>query len=176
MPSAASRWPESGCSSIFSSCFTVLVADYAGENYYHAAALLIVPVSGAALPTDILLAAILVKTGQFCQLCVATYLVNVLMVAAGFLWMRECGTKKRNITVHDGRAHARQHHGQFRRQGRPGLFVLFTALLGFSVFATTNIIDKKSGKKEITQKQINDIRDLFLRHRKPRSSIFRTAP
>ena len=136
--------------------FTVLVADYAGESYYDAAAILAASLSGAAVAVNFVLAAILVKTGLFCTLCVWTYAVDILMLAAGVLWTRESARQRGASIAALVAGTARGIPETSGGRAALGLFVLFAALLGFSVFATVNIIEKQSGKREFTRKQIND--------------------
>ncbi|MCP4134659.1 MAG: thioredoxin domain-containing protein [bacterium] len=69
--------------------FFILVADYAGDKYYSASAVVLYPLAILGVAADIALAAILifvVKT--FCHLCVITYIINILMVVAFFFWLR----------------------------------------------------------------------------------------
>ncbi len=58
---------------------TLLIAVYAGGRYKVYAWAVIFPLSVVSLLVDVILAGILVKLGKFCPLCVATYVINILI-------------------------------------------------------------------------------------------------
>lgn len=68
--------------------FTILVADYASENYYLHSAVILFPLIIMGLLVDILLAIALINLRLFCTLCIATYAINILLLVVLILWLR----------------------------------------------------------------------------------------
>jgi len=133
--------------------FTVLVADYAGGRYRSDAAAVLLPAALLALAADVVLAALLFKTGLFCTLCIATYAVNLLAAAALYALFRETG-----------RAEGPEARGAYRRlRETPGtadgravfsLFILFAFLLFVAVFSAGGMMKSAAGRARLPEREI----------------------
>ncbi|OHD63553.1 MAG: hypothetical protein A2176_07150 [Spirochaetes bacterium RBG_13_51_14] len=143
--------------------FIVLIADYAGGRYYDYALAALLPLSAAAVATDAVLGAILIATGIFCTLCIATYVVNISILAIVLLWYR--------ASVKDGRFSlagicrevlAAQESSPDRRAFYSS-FVLFIFLLTFAIFSTSYILRLKTGSARIPVDTINSFVISFYR-------------
>ncbi|HOO73045.1 MAG TPA: thioredoxin domain-containing protein [Spirochaetota bacterium] len=136
--------------------FTILVADYAGEIYYDTALLMILPLSGAALVFDAVLAAILVKTGLFCQLCVASYAVNILMFALSLMWLKKILREKGSSLISFAGSTCRGHTKTAAGRASLALFTLFVLFLFLSILATSQNMEKKTDRKKLSRTQIKE--------------------
>ncbi len=129
--------------------FILLIADYAEGRYHDYALALIMPLSIVSVIADVALGIILIATQLMCKLCIATYAVNIAMLALVIVWYR--------IAARD--AHF-SFTGVYRdlilpadpspdRKAFYSAFVLFTFLLGFAVFSTSYILKMKTEKAKI---------------------------
>lgn len=124
--------------------FILLIADYAGERYLSHAIAVILPLTAVALLADIALAIILIVGRHFCALCVATYGLNIAVMAIAVLWYRRAAKDdgirlatlyREMFSTRDASSDAKA----FR-----GAFVLFMFMLAFSVFSTSSILKTKT--------------------------------
>ncbi len=133
--------------------FTLLAADYAGGRYYGDAVCVLLPLALLALAADVVLAALLLRLGLFCSLCVATYAVNLLVAAALYQWWRKIWrvgghgfrgsfySLVRLSATHDGRAVF-------------ALYLLFTFFLFFTVLAAGGLMKTGASGTRIPKNEI----------------------
>ncbi len=129
--------------------FILLIADYA-EGRYHAYALaLILPLSAVAVLADVILGIILIITHLMCKFCIATYLVNIGMLALVIFWYR-AASKKGQLSLPDVyREVILPKEPSSDRKAFYSAFVLFIFLLGFAIFSTSYILRIKTEKPRI---------------------------
>ncbi len=131
--------------------FILLIADYA-EGRYHAYALaIILPLSAAAVVADIALGAILIKTQLLCKFCIATYAVNIAMLALVIIWFRTARKEGQFSLPAVFRELALPREPSPDRKAFYSAFVLFIFLLGFAIFSTSYILRVKTEKVKIPE-------------------------
>jgi len=140
--------------------FTLLVTDYAGETYHAPAAALLLPVCLLGLAADAALTVILVLLQQFCALCIATYLINIMSAAALYFWYRAVLTGPDRSLFRIPRV-LMEFAGARANRGFIAAFTLFTVFLLFDVFSTSTIMDMKSGADKISGKRITSYVNRF---------------
>lgn len=121
--------------------FLILVADYAQEKYYRILCGLSFTLVIAGLVSDVILGVIMIRIGVLCRLCVATYIINILLFITIFLFIKSSFSRNDIIeSIKD-----------FFKPSDPdekaslSLSILFAFFLAFAVFTSTNIIKMKSG-------------------------------
>ena len=97
--------------------FIVLIADYAGGRYHAYCLAVILPLAAVAVAADVVLAVILIITKLFCTFCIATYAVNIGILAVAILWFRKA-MKDEQFSLRRDRARARVGERRRRRTGR----------------------------------------------------------
>ena len=80
--------------------FTILVADYASESYYLHSAVILFPLIVLGLLVDILLGIALINMRLFCTSCIATYVINMLLLIILILWVRAI-TREHHTTLRE---------------------------------------------------------------------------
>lgn len=143
--------------------FVLLIADYARGRYYAYSLAALLPLACAAVTADILLGALLVKTGLFCALCIATYGVNLAVLALLLLWSmrdREAGGSGLAATC---RELLSDREASPDRKAFYASFILFMFLLAFALFSTSHIMRLKTERKMMPPEKIESILQEFYR-------------
>lgn len=136
--------------------FSLLIADYANGPYTRFVRHFLILGSGAALLVDLFLGALLVIMGQFCSLCVSTYLVNLALFGLLLIWNRtEDGKEEfvQNIfrSIKEALTPSSEEYGQ---RAALASFLIFVFFLAFSLYSTSNIMAMKGGKQAIPEQEI----------------------
>jgi len=137
--------------------FLMLIADYAEEYYYHIFMGLIFPLVIAGTAADVVLGILMIKIGELCTLCLWTYIINVLLVALLFLYLRKISNRVKLLEIIKG----------FFKPETPdrkavlALFVVFVFFLAFSVFTGSNILKTKAGSNKAPKSQITKLVEGF---------------
>jgi len=124
--------------------FLVLVADYAGDKYYKILCGIIFPLIIAGLAADIVLGILMIKIGELCSLCIATYLINVLLFISMFLFIKNRFVKneiKKSLINFFQPSDSDE-------KASLSLSILFAFFLAFAIFTGTNMIKMKSGSSK----------------------------
>jgi protein-disulfide isomerase/uncharacterized membrane protein len=129
--------------------FILLIADYA-EGRYHAYALaLILPLSAVAVLADAVLGIILIITHLLCKFCIATYLVNIGILALVIVWYRNARKDGQISLPGIYRELLLPKEPSPDRKAFYSSFVLFIFLLGFAIFSTSYILRMKTEKARV---------------------------
>lgn len=143
--------------------FMLLIADYAQGRYYAYSLAILLPLACAAVGADIFLGAILVAIGLYCALCIATYGVNLAILAVLILWsMKDRATGEFSLA------------GSYReiftdREASPdrkafyASFILFMFLLAFALFSTSHIMRLKTERQSMPPEKVEAILREFYR-------------
>lgn len=123
--------------------FVLLIADYAGGRYNAYSLALILPLAAAGIAADVVFGGILIKIRIFCRLCVATYVINIVMFAIAFLWFRSA-KQRDNFSLPGALRELVAGDSTPDRKAFHSAFILFLFLLVFSVFATSHILKIKT--------------------------------
>ncbi len=142
--------------------FILLIADYAGGRYHAYSLALILPLSAAGVAADIALGIILIKLKILCTFCVATYVINLAILALSLLWFQSAKKSDgfslpgalRELTAADSTPDRRAFHSAF---------ILFFFLLVFSVFATSLILKVKTATAKIPENKATAFLQNFYR-------------
>jgi protein-disulfide isomerase/uncharacterized membrane protein len=132
----------------------LLVADYAKGAYYNACAALLLPLSGLAVLADIILFIILIKINIFCPLCILTYITNILLFIAVFLWYKnikkaeDAGLMQLYKKVFD------YFKNTADSKAALSLFVLFAVFLAFSLLSAAHIMQLKTAEIRLSYDKI----------------------
>lgn len=133
--------------------FTLLAADYSGGRYRGDAVAVLLPAAILALIADVVLAALLIKTGLFCKLCIATYAINILAAAVLFVLLGQIGR--------DGETGFRGiYRGLLGMPRTPdgravfSLFILFGFLLFVALFSAGGMMKANAGRARIPAREI----------------------
>lgn len=121
--------------------FLTLVADYAQDKFYKIFCGFVFPLIIAGLISDVILGILMITIGEVCQLCIFTYVINILLFIVMFLFIKNHFSKNEIITS----------VAQFFKPENAdekasfALSILFVFFLAFAIFTSTNIIKMKSG-------------------------------
>ncbi len=135
--------------------FTLLVADYASDEYPPLALGVLLPVIAFGVAFDVFLGAVLVSMKTLCPLCISTYAVNLLALAVLIVWQRSERTKdgsglaafmKKALTYPLDLSHKRAF---------ASAFMLFVILLAFAVFSTGQILRTRTGQMAVSRADVN---------------------
>ncbi len=129
--------------------FIILVADYAQDKYYKILCGLTFPLIIAGLVSDVILGIIMIKIGVLCRLCLATYIINILLFTTIFLFIKN--SFSRNDIVESVKDFFKPSDSD--EKASLSLSILFVFFLAFAVFTSTNIIKMKSGSGITTEAQ-----------------------
>jgi len=121
--------------------FIILVADYAQEKYYKILCAIIFPLLIAGLISDVILGILMIKIGQLCNLCIATYLINLFLFIIAFIFIKNNFIK--NDVIESFVDFFKPSDSD--EKASLSLSILFSFFLIFAVFTSTNIIKMKSG-------------------------------
>ncbi len=140
--------------------FIVLIADYAGEQYYRYSAAVLLPLVLVSLAVDLGLLVLLIVLKTFCGLCVATYGINVLLLVAAIFWYRHLKRETgaglsawiKEMVSTENSPHKRAFFSTF---------TIFVFLLAFSVFSTSNILETRTQKETIPAGKIQQFLNEF---------------
>lgn len=143
--------------------FVLLIADYAHGRYYAYSLAVLLPLACAAVAADIFLGAILVATGLFCALCIATYGVNLAVVSLLLLWHRR--DRETGVTglADTYRELFSDREASPDRKAFYAAFILFMFLLAFALFSTSHIMRLKTEGKKMPPEKIESILQEFYR-------------
>lgn len=130
--------------------FLVLIADYASDKYYKILCGVIFPLVIAGLAADLLLAVLMIKIGEICKLCVATYVINILLFIISYRFIKTHFLRKEITDSVKGFLKPSEPDGR----ASLSLSILLVFFLSFAVFSGTNIIrQKSSGREKYTDNQ-----------------------
>ncbi|MBP7735218.1 MAG: thioredoxin domain-containing protein [Spirochaetes bacterium] len=129
--------------------FILLIADYAEGRYHDYALAMIMPLSVAAVLADIALGVILIITQLLCKFCIATYAVNIAMLALVVVWYRTAARDTQFSLPGVYRDLILPKEPSPDRKAFYLAFVLFIFLLGFAVFSTSYILKMKTEKAKL---------------------------
>lgn len=131
--------------------FFILISDYAQDKYYRVLCGLMFSLVSAGLFSDLVLALLMIKIGDICTLCIATYIINILLFSILILYIRK------NFDTSEIKEAVKNFFkpSDSDEKASLSLSILFIFFLAFSVFAATNIIRMKAGisKTSIEQKE-----------------------
>ena len=135
--------------------FIVLIADYAGGRYHAWCLGVILPLAAVAVAADAVLAVILIATKLFCTFCIATYAVNIGILAAAVFWF--LGARKREQFSLPGalREIVSASDASPDKKAFQSAFVLFLFLLCFALFSTSYILTLKTGNRRVPADRVN---------------------
>ncbi len=145
--------------------FMLLVADYTKEKYYAVICGMILPLAAAGVAADVVLAALMIKIGKLCNLCAATYMVNIailvllVLVIKKYLSLKEIITAIKNLLLPENAD----------QKAVLALVVLFIFFMGFSVISGAGILRLKSGMNRPTEKSVS--RELAAFYKQPVSRL-----
>jgi len=131
--------------------FILLIADYAEGRYHDYALALIMPLSIAAVIADVALGIILIITQLMCKLCIATYAVNIAMLALVIVWYRTAARDAGFSLPGIYRDLILPREPSPDRRAFYSSFVLFIFLLGFAIFSTSYILKMKTEKAKLPE-------------------------
>ncbi len=131
--------------------FILLIADYAEGRYHDYALAIILPLSAAAVLADVALGIILIITRLMCKFCIATYAVNIGMLALVIIWYRTAKRDRQFSLPAVYRELALPKDPSPDRKAFYSSFVLFIFLLGFAIFSTSYILRMKTEKAKIPE-------------------------
>ena len=145
--------------------FLFLLADYTQGKYYAIACGLTLPLVSAGVAADFVLAALMVKLGAICNLCAATYFVNmallislIFMIKKFFSW-GEIKEAIKSLALPEGPD----------RKAVLALMVLFIFFMAFSVISGSGILRLRAGINRPSEQAI--ARELASFYRKPVKDI-----
>jgi protein-disulfide isomerase/uncharacterized membrane protein len=130
--------------------FILLIADYAGGRYHAYSLAILLPLSAAGVAADAVLGILLIKLEILCPFCVATYLVNIGVLAMVILWYRHA-KKNENFSLPGTYRELISADSSPDRKAFHSAFILFFFLLGFAVFATSHILNIKTETVKIPE-------------------------
>jgi protein-disulfide isomerase/uncharacterized membrane protein len=124
--------------------FIVLIADYAEGRYYAYSVAALLPLTAAAVAVDVALGVLLIYARLPCFLCMATYPINLGMLAAAILWYRKLRADELLTLPSLYRELFAPGHASPDRKAFYASFVLFAFLLPFCIFSTSVILELRS--------------------------------
>jgi protein-disulfide isomerase/uncharacterized membrane protein len=133
--------------------FTILVADYAAGEYHVTGLLIILPIVVLSVLADVVLAGVMVWLQTFCLLCVATYLVNLLLMLTLYFWYRSLTHEGFSLKKAYGSLMMKESDSS-PKKAVASLYVLFVFLLCFSVFSTSYVLQIKTYPARQAQEQM----------------------
>lgn len=136
--------------------FVLLIADYAGAEYYELALYILLPLTAVSLVIDVILGILMIKMGEFCTHCFYTYLVNIaLFILLIFIYRFIRREGETNSPLKE-RLRALLSIGETESHKKAAFssFILFSILLVFAVFSTNTVMTMKSGKNNIPRSQV----------------------
>jgi protein-disulfide isomerase/uncharacterized membrane protein len=142
--------------------FIILIADYA-EGRYHAYSLaVLLALSIVSIIADAVLAVILIIVKLPCQLCIATYAVNICILALLVAWREKAGTREDNSLRVLYKEIFLAKDATSDRKAFNASFVIFLFLLPYAIFSTSNILQLKSDTNRPSADQIKaDVRSYY---------------
>ncbi len=145
--------------------FVVLIADYAQKEYNELGVYMLLPLTGAAVIIDLLLAGLLIKMGEFCTLCFYTYLINIALLVVMILWFRKLRSESSESLKNRLKTILKIDDSESHKKAAFSSFSLFVILLVFAVFSTNTIMTFKSGGAHIPHQQIKKFLDNFYKEK-----------
>ena len=142
--------------------FILLIADYAGGRYHAYSLALLVPLAAAGVAADIVLGIILIMLKILCPFCVATYAVNLAILALAILWFR-AAKKSEKFSLPGALRELINPDSSPDRKAFQSAFILFIFLLAFSVFATSHILKIKTAAAKIPENKATAFLQNFYR-------------
>ena len=145
--------------------FMLLVADYTKEKYYAIICGMILPLLIAGIAADIVLAALMIKIGSICNLCAATYIINIailvllVVMIKKYLSLNEITASIRSILMPENPD----------QKAVLALTVLFIFFLAFSVISGAGILRLRAGLNKPSDQAIT--RELASFYKNPVNSI-----
>ena len=129
--------------------FLILVADYAQDKFYKILCGIIFPLIIIGLVSDVVLGILMIKIGELCELCIFTYVLNILLFIIMYLFIKNNFSRKEIIdSVLNFFRPANSDE-----KASLSLSILFSFFLAFAVFTSTNIIKMKSGVNKTPEAQ-----------------------
>ena len=121
--------------------FLILVADYAQERYYKILCGIGFPLTAAGLIVNIILGILMIKIGQLCKLCAATYIINLAIFIILIFFI------KNNFFVNEIKKSLKSFFIPKDSDTKAvlALSIIFVFCLSAVVLAGANIIKFKSG-------------------------------
>lgn len=129
--------------------FLILVADYAQDKFYKILCGVIFPLIIIGLISDVVLGILMIKIGELCELCIFTYVINILLFVIMFLFIKNNFNRKEII---DSILNFIKPANSDEKASL-SLSILFSFFLAFAVFTSTNIIKMKSGINKTPEAQ-----------------------
>ncbi|OHD67513.1 MAG: hypothetical protein A2W19_07465 [Spirochaetes bacterium RBG_16_49_21] len=124
--------------------FIILIADYADGRYYAYSLASLLPLSAVAVAADIALGIVLIAVKLPCWLCLATYLINLGILALLIIWHRKMKAGENWSLPGLYREIFSAEKAPADRKAFYASFVLFAFLLPFSIFSTAQIVKLKT--------------------------------
>jgi protein-disulfide isomerase/uncharacterized membrane protein len=135
--------------------FIVLIADYAGGRYHAWCLAVILPLAAFSVAADAVLAVILIATKLFCKFCIASYAVNIGILAVAVLWFLKARRDEQFSLPGALREIVSSKDAPPDRKAFQSAFVLFLFLLCFALFSTSYILSLKTGNRRVPADKVN---------------------
>jgi protein-disulfide isomerase/uncharacterized membrane protein len=142
--------------------FTILVADYASENYYLHSAVILFPLIVMGLLVDILLAIALINLRLLCTSCIASYVITILLLIVLILWLR--AIKRDNHISFGTIIKTTLAFGKESPDRRAvlSLYILFAFFLSFALFTTSYTLKIKTHTPQPPRERIEAFVNRFF--------------
>lgn len=130
--------------------FMLLVADYTKEKYYAIICGMILPLVIAGVAADVVFAVLMVKVGSICNLCAATYAVNIailvllILMIKNHLSLNEISASIKDVLMPENPD----------QKAVLALLVLFIFFLAFSVISGAGILRLRAGQNRPSEQAV----------------------
>ncbi len=138
----------------------VLVADYAHDFYLRAYTAAGTALTVLSVAVDIALALLLVYLGEFCPLCVATYAINIIVLAV-FVLLYSRLRKEQGLSIKSVLKEFKPESSD--RKAASALAVITLFLLPYSLYQTNTALSLRHPVKIVTQQEIDKYAEEFYK-------------
>ncbi len=136
--------------------FLSLIADFSNKKYLNIATVIILPLSVMALVLDIFLFSTLIYLGEYCKLCISTYIVNIIILGLSIAAFLDIKKTENTGFVDIIKDFFSDNDESSNKKAAYSSFSILVFFLFFSVFSMNYILNLKSDNSPVSKEDIKN--------------------
>jgi protein-disulfide isomerase/uncharacterized membrane protein len=136
--------------------FLGLIADFSSDKYLNIATVIILPITALAFAFDIILFGTLIYIGEFCRLCIATYIINILILGLSIAAFVNIKKTENTGFINIIKDFFSDNDESSNKKAAYSSFSILIFFLIFSVFSMNYILSLKSNNSVVSKEDIKN--------------------
>ncbi len=136
--------------------FLSLIADFSNKKYLNIATVIILPLSAMAFVLDIILFGTLIYIGEYCKLCIATYIVNIFILGFSIAAFADIKKTEKTGFINIIKDFFSDNDESSNKKAAYSSFSILVFFLFFSVFSMNYILNLKSDNSPVSKEDIKN--------------------